>query len=313
MKFSRVWTVIAAGFVAAGAAWAFTMPGATPYDGLITFDPAAMPFPGNAGHINGGVGYSITSKGFDNDSKAQDLVNDVNLLAVPIDLGYAFDERWLADVTVQLLQPSVGDTSTFGIGDVWVKARGVWETGNDFYLGPRLGIKIPVGKVDYADTNLELGDDQMDIDFGAVAAKYGGETHFKATGQLGFRYRMKYTYSEYEPTTQTTYSYDVTPGTLIYVDLAPGFGVGPNQLFQVYVPIGYTTSMKDKVDVPANWPAGVPEPEGQSHNALYVGLYPKYELDELNTIGVKALYTAMGKNVPQGMFFALTVNSYIPF
>jgi hypothetical protein len=313
MKVSCLFVTIAVVLAAVGTAFGYTMPGYTPYDGLITFDHTGMPITAGAGHLNGAVGYWTANKAFADDSKAYDVAGDNTLIAVPIDLGYAFDEQWMADVTVQLLRPQTGNYDTFGLGDVWVKVRGLFDTGNDTLLGPRLAVKVPVGTVDYTDTAPELGDDQMDVDLAAVFSKYGGDTHFKASAQLGFRYRMKYTTSTYDTVSGNTYDIDTTPGMLIYIDAEPGFGIGPDQFFQIYVPIGYVTSMEDSLDYPANWPQGTPMPSGLSHNTFYAGLHPKYTLDENNTLGLKFLYPVMGKNVPQGMLVALTVDSFIPF
>jgi len=295
--------------VASGAALAFTMPAYTPYDGLITFDHMAMPLTPGALHINGAIGYGMASKGFDDDGDAQDLPDDATLLGIPLDIGYAIDERWLVDVTAQILNPKQGDADAFGLGDVWLKARALWETGPGFYLGPRLGVKFAVGE-DMPDdpATLPLGDGQMDIDFAAVASADNPEKVFKGSAALGFRYRMKKTYSEVDPSTGQSYDVSYTPGTMIYLDLAPGLGFGPDQQWRAHIPIGYVLTMEDKTD----YPDPVPDPEGTTTNALYVGVQPKYVIDENTTVGLKFLYTVMGKNVPQGMLIAATCDAFIP-
>jgi hypothetical protein len=185
-----------------------------------------------------------------------------------------------------------------GLGDLWVKGRGVWMTARDFYLGPRLAVKIPVGKVDYTDTKPELGDDQADVDLAVIAAKYGESTMFKFNGQLGFRYRMKYTVDNPDPIPDA----DVTPGMVVYTQLEPGLGVG-DQRFQVYLPIGYETSMENKID-------GTAVTDSDT-NALWVGLYPKYELDANNDLGLKFMMPVMGKNVPAATYVTLTYEAFI--
>ncbi len=314
MKLSHLTLVGAVVLVAAGAGLAFTMPGSTPYDGLIFYDPAALPLVPGALHIHGAIAFDMASKGFDKDGNSVDFGDmDQTIIGIPLNIGYAFDERWSADVTVQLLQNKIGDTSTFGLGDLWVKTRALWETGPDFYLGPRLAVKAPIGKWKDLDVDqLPLGDGQMDVDLAAVAAKYGTETPFKATGALGFRYRMKRSYSVTvvlpPPLGTQTYDVDYTPGMMIYTHLEPGLGIG-DQKFQLYVPIGYETTMEDKTEFSD---PSIPTPEGMTTSALYVGLHPKYAIDEYNTLGLSFLYTVMGKNVPQGMLIGLTANSYIP-
>jgi hypothetical protein len=307
MKLSRFIVWLALPLVGVGAAFAYTMPDTAPYDGLITIDRGGLPLIPETLHLNVGAGYWGTDKGFDKDGNSQDDPLNPNFLAVPLDIGYAFDQNYLADITLQILRPSYTypDPTTMeettynamGLGDLWIKARGIWETGPDFWVGPRLAVKIPVGKVDYESMDPDLGDDQMDIDVGVVAGKYGGETMFKFGGQLGFRYRMERSYS------MGGVDYKETPGLMIYTQLEPGIGTGSDQAFQIYVPIGYETSMASKSD-------GTEDPDSET-SSMYLGLYPKYELDERNAIGLKFLYPVFGANTPQGMYFTLTYDAFI--
>lgn len=307
MKLSRLVLLSALPLIAVGAAFGYTMPGNAPYDGLISIDPGGMPIVPGTLHVNAGVGYWSANKAYDEDGNSKDWDSKPNFLAVPLDIGYAFDKNYMADITLQILRPSytyidpvTAEETTYnamGLGDLWIKARGIWETGPDFWVGPRLAVKIPVGKVDYESTDPPLGDDQMDIDFAAVAGKYGDSTMFKFTGQLGFRYRMERTWSV------MGVDYDYTPGMMIYTQLEPGIGTGSDQAFQIYLPIGYETSMAAK--------SGGNTIDKSETSSLYVGLYPKYELDENNDIGLKFVYPLMGANTPQAMYFTLTYGGFI--
>jgi hypothetical protein len=305
-----------------GAAFGYTMPGYAPYDGLISIDPGGLPIVPETLHINAGVGYWMASKTFDNDGNSTTDDKKPNALLVPLDVGYAFNEHIMADVTLQILRSSYTMPATLtepekkvnamGLGDIWVKARGLWETATDFYLGPRLGVKIPVGTVDYEDTKPYLGDDQMDIDVALVAGKYGENTKFVMSGQAGFRYRMKKTVTV--PGYIPTFEYDYTPGMMIYLHAEPGIAVSSDQAFQIYVPIGYAMSMKDKADATGDWPdppAPTREEVEVDHSSLYLGLYPKYDLDDRNSLGLKFMYPVMGNNSPQGMYFTLTYSGFI--
>jgi hypothetical protein len=305
MRLSRLTAVLVLPLVAAGAAMAFTMPGYAPYDGLISIDPGGMPIVPKTLHVNAGVGYWSADKAFDVDGNSVDITTNPTAILVPLDIGYAFDENYMADITLQILRPSytysdLAEETTYnamGLGDIWIKARGIWETATDFYIGPRLAVKIPVGTVDYESTDPPLGDDQMDIDFAAVAGKYGESTMFKFTGQLGFRYRMERTYSI------MGIDFDYTPGMMIYTQLEPGIGTGSDQAFQIYLPIGYETSMAAK--------SGGEDITDSETSSLYVGLYPKYELDDNNVIGLKFVYPLMGANTAQAMYFTLTYGAFI--
>jgi hypothetical protein len=289
--------------IGAGFAFGYTFPGAWVYDGLITYDHGGMPVVPEALHFNVGAGYWMASERFDVDGEAQDLGGDIKLIAAPIDIGYAINDRILVDLTLQILNitttPDIGDeASAMGLGDVWIKGRYIAPLDNDLYMGGRLGVKIPVGKVDVEDDDPELGDDQMDIDLGLVAGLYPAEG-FAMNGQVGFRYRMDATVAH----PLTGEDVDFTPGMLIYLDVEPGYTMGPDN-FQVYVPIGYEMTMANKVDGE--------EATDSETSGLYVGVAPKYGIDANNLLGVKFLYPIMGKNVKKSMMFGLTYEGYLP-
>jgi hypothetical protein len=334
MKLSYFSLLLAVPLIAAGAASGYTMPDKAPYDGLISIDPGGMPIIPETLHLNVGAGYWSADKNFDDNGDTTSDTTKPNALLVPLDIGYAFNEHYMADVTFQVLRPSYTMITTdasgaetkesvnaMGIGDIWVKARGLWESATDLYLGPRLAVKVPVGKVDYQDNKPYLGDDQMDIDVGLVAGKYGESTMFVMSGQAGFRYRMEktgypktVTYPDPvnpEQTLSYTGEVDLTPGMMIYLHAEPGIAVSGDRAFQIYVPIGYEMSMKDDIAYPSDWSAEAPKPEGLDHSSLYLGLYPKYQLDERNAIGLKFMYPVMGNNSPQGMYFTLTYGAFI--
>ena len=299
--------VIAGLLFAAGPAAGYTFPDAWVYDGLITYDHGGMPLVGNSLHFNVGAGYWMASEWYDGDGEAEDLLIERSIIGIPIDVGYAINDRILVDVTLQVLSISLtpdpgittyGDTSATGLGDVWVKGRYIAPVGSDLYLGGRLGVKVPVGKVVYDMTAWEppLGDDQMDLDVGLVAGMYP-DAGFAMNGQLGFRYRMDATVEEMGN------EYSFTPGMLIYLDVEPGYTMGPEN-FQVYVPIGYEMTMASKFEEVEN--------EDSETSGLYVGVAPKYGLDANNVLGVKFLYPLMGKNVYKSMLIGLTYEGYIP-
>ena len=292
-------------FVMLGAAMAFgyTFPDAFVYDGLITYDHLGMPLVANSLHFNVGAGYLMFSEYYDKDGEAQDAFGDVSIIAVPIDVGYAINENILVDVTLQVLSTTVKpdffeEESAMGLGDVWVKGRYLAPISGNANLGGRLAVKIPVGKVDDG-TKPDLGDNQMDIDVAAVAGIFHDEG-FVMGGQLGFRYRMKETIEE-EIMPGQTEEFDFTPGMLIYLDTETGYSFGN---FEVYVPLGYEMSMKDKFDDE--------EFDDSETSGLYVGLAPKFAVDANNKLGLKFLYPLMGKNVPKSMLVGLTYEGYIP-
>lgn len=308
-------------FVLLGAAVAFgyTFPEAFVYDGLITYDHLGMPLVPNSLHFNVGAGYLMFSEAWLMNPVTEEYeltdIGDVSIIGVPIDVGYAINENILVDVTLQVLSTTVkptavGDpppeeTSAMGLGDVWVKGRYLAPVGENFNLGGRLAVKIPVGKVDYTDEDNkpELGDGQMDIDVAAVAGIFHDEG-FVMGGQVGFRYRMTETQTLLVPDPLTpglTIDVDYTPGMMIYLDTETGYSFGD---FAVYVPLGYEMTMASKTDDETD--------EDSETNGLYLGLAPKYALDANNTLGLKFLYPLMGQNVPKSMLVGLTYEGYIP-
>jgi hypothetical protein len=299
--------LIAAVLVAAGMAFGYTyshpvLYGMWVYDGLVTYDHGGLPVTPNALHFNVGAGYLMASEYFDEDGNAEDLGGDISVIGVPIDVGYAFNENLLVDLTLQILStsitPDAGDSvSAAGLGDVWVKGRYIAPV-DSFNLGGRLGVKIPVGAVDYTSEDPPLGDDQMDIDVAAVGSLYPDEG-FAFNGQIGFRYRMPADI-ELIPGFPTV---EVTPGTMIYLDLAPGYTMGADN-FQVYVPIGYFMTTDWKVDGETA--------ENSAENGLFVGVAPKYGIDANNMLGLKFLYPIMGTNTLNPILIGFTYEGYVP-
>jgi hypothetical protein len=278
----------------ATSAYAFgTWPGSYTYDGLIMKDRAGLPLTPSALHLNGGFFWrGLLGKSFDNNGDSQDDVSNENYLGLPaVDLGYAIDEKWEVALTFQLLYGPLGDYSEFGIGDMWFKARGLWQTGTDFYFGPRVAVKIPVG-----DDEKGLGDGQLDIDIGAVGAKYG-ETHFRLNGQLGFRYRLKRTY------TVAGVEYETKPGIMIYSLMEPGFGIGHANKFSFYFPIAFDYHAESSTNDVGNNDSGY---------TFGFGVKPAYALDQNNTLNLMFLFPLFGKAANQELYIGFTADSFIP-
>ena len=278
--------------LAANAYGYSTWPTAFPYDGLITKDRGGLPLTPGSLHLNGGFFYSdLLDKRFDENGDSID--ENFSAIGIPIDLGYAIDEKWEVALTFQLLRISaagnselgIPDMSEFGIGDMWFKARALWETGTDFYFGPRIAIKIPVG-----DDGKGLGDGQLDIDIGAVGAKYG-QSHFRFNGQLGFRYRLE------------NGDMKTKPGILIYSFMEPGLGVGRANKFSFYFPLAFEYHAASKLN-------GVSVNNGGY--ALAFGIKPSYALDQNNTLNLTFLYPIFGKSANKDLYIGFMYDSFIP-
>jgi len=265
--------------LAAGAYGYGTWPAAFTYDGLAAKDRGGLPLTPSALHLNGGFFYAdVLGKTFN--ANGDSIDEDHKTIGIPIDLGYAIDEKWEVDITFQLLRVS-NATSNFGIGDMWFKARALWETGTDFYFGPRIAVKIPVG-----DDAKGLGDGQLDIDIGAVGAKYG-QTHFRLNGQLGFRYRLE------------NGDTHVKPGIMFYSFMEPGVGVGRANKFSFYFPLAFEYHADGNV------------PNSGGYGFAF-GIKPAYALDQNNTLNLNFLYPIFGKNANKDLYIGFTADSFIP-
>lgn len=297
---------------AAVAAFAYTMPTKAPYDALISEDRGALPHPPNALLFDGAFVISSASKEYGKYGGATDLGYNWKLTAFPFGVGYAINEWLDAGVKLQFLHPDDGKGTVTGLGDVWVTTRAAWPLATDFYLGPRFGLKVPVGTVKAEDNTPDLGDNQMDLDFAAVLSKYGPSNIFQLNAQFGVRYRAKGDAVWLDKDSGSEFDYELKPATLLYADLAPGLGFGRRRAFKIYVPVGAAFSGQDEVFIPPDWPHNYAPPEGYEHNVVYVGLRPSYAFDDNNVLNFKALYNVKGSKVPQAMYFGLSYNASFP-
>jgi outer membrane protein OmpA-like peptidoglycan-associated protein/opacity protein-like surface antigen len=281
--------VLAAGAYADTWSKHYTWPKQFPYDGLVTKDRAGLPLTPNAIHLNGGFFYvGILNKYFDTDGDSLDDRHTNYALGFPLDIGYTFNGKWEVGCTLQVIKWSRTegvDQGDFGIGDMWIKGRKLFQAGEDFWVGPRIAGKIQLG-----DSHRELGDGQGDIDAGAVFAKYG-DSRFKLNGQAGFRYSLEDS------------DIDIQPGMQMYTFLEPGFGIGGSQKFIIYAPVGFGYHMESKRN-----DVGMDD----SGYGFTVGVKPAFALSDNHTINFTLLYPVFGKNANQELYVAVTTDSFIP-
>jgi outer membrane protein OmpA-like peptidoglycan-associated protein len=285
----KTFLVVTAVLATVVGSYGFTWPDHFTYDGLIVKDRAGLPMPSNSIHINGGFFYyGLLNKYYNDDGDSMDDAYSNYALGFPVDIGYTFNGKLEAAATFQLIRLSESngaDTSEFGLGDVWIKGRALFQPGEDFYIGPRIA-----GKIQGGNSHLGLGDGWGDIDGGVVFAKYG-DPRFKLNGSAGFRYSLEDT------------DVNVQPGSKIYTFLEPGFGIGGEQKFVIYVPVGFDYHMESKRNDVGMDNAGY---------GLTVGVKPSFEISDNHTLNVTLLYPVMGKNANQEMYIAFTTDSFFP-
>jgi|GEM_PF-2001876 len=269
-------------------AYAFTWPNHFTYDGLIVKDRGGLPMPSNSIHINGGFFYyGMLNEHYNNDGDSADDGYSSYALGFPVDLGYTFNGKLEVAATLQLIRLSVSngtDRSEFGLGDVWIKGRALFQPGESFYVGPRIA-----GKFQGGNSHLGLGDGWGDLDAGMVFAKYD-DSSFKLNGSAGFRYSFED--RDYDPPYQ--------PGVKIYSFLEPGFSVGSK--FTIYVPVGFEYHADTKRGDISRY-AGY---------GLTLGAKPSFALSDNHTLNFTLLYPITGKNANQEVYLAFTTDSFIP-
>jgi hypothetical protein len=276
------------------------------YDGLNTNDCIYAPGVADSLHARAGFYYyGLLNKYYDAEGESQDDyaegVDGSNYaMLIPIDVGYNFNGVAQLDIGLQLINWS-NDTGVagadkegeFGLGDLWVKARGIFQVGPEWYLGPRLGFKAAIGDIEKG-----LGDDQHDVDLGVWVSKARLGNNFRAKANLGFRYRLARTVE-----VAGAADLEVTPGMMIYARIEPGFAITPE--FEAYGIIDFVNAFASKTD-------GNEDVDSESMG-LSVGVRPTYFIDGNNAVSAEVQYPVMGDNIDQELLFGFNYEGYIPF
>jgi len=106
----------------------------------------------------------------------------------PLDLGFAFDERWSASFVLPLCYIVSWDGDRkFAIANPWIKGKFIPKLTPNFSLGPRIAFRLPVGTDIYS---LE----DMAFDFAALM-HVGYNTAFTLDAQIGMT--LEFRFGEY--------------------------------------------------------------------------------------------------------------------
>ena len=267
------------------------------YDGLNTNDCIYAPGVADSLHARAAFYYmGLLNKHYDAEGESQEdypITEGKNTyMFIPIDVGYNFNNVAQVDIGLQLLNYSwddgvdaTEDASEFGLSDLWIKARGIFQVGPEWYLGPRLGFKAAIG-----DEEKGLGSGQHDIDLGLWVGKERAGNNFRANAALGFRYRLED-------------DNNVQPGMMVYGRLEPGFAITPE--FEAFGIIDFTTAFTAK-----NNGNDITDSEAMG---LSVGVRPTYFIDGNNAVSAEVQYPVMGDNIDQELLFGFNYDGYIPF
>lgn len=263
------------------------------YDGLNTNDCIYTPGTSDSLHARAGFYYmGLLNKYYDAEGESQEITgNTYYAMYIPIDVGYNFNNVAQLDIGLQLMKwdnsPDVGEaTGEFGLSDLWIKAKGIFQVGPEWYLGPRLGFKAAIG-----DDEKFLGDGQHDIDFGLWVGKTREGCDFRGKANLGLRYRLENSDNEYQP------------GMAIYARVEPGYAITPE--FEAFGIIDFVNAFASKT-------AGTEITDSEAMG-LSVGVRPTYFIDDHNAVSAEFQYPVMGDNIYQEILFGVNYDAYIPF
>ena len=317
-------------------------------------------------YLAGGLEYGMDNALYNKDSEKREPLDPnydfkANNIWVPIKIGYSFNEMFSAGIVIPLYMPSsetttsneegnavtVKQTNT-GLANPWIWGKGVFALGGGFLLGPRLGIKIPVGAYTIEDQAKDLfddpqadekaltGDKSLAIDIAALFACRPESCPFRLDGQLAVRYSMegKYSWDEtWYPTTGDSYDVSVeytdTPGMTLNFKAMPGIAFGSKYEFETYLIADYyrlLTDTKVKETITADTWVTTTEDDSEGGMLFSVGLKQDWAPDANNTVELKFLYDVMvaggefdpsigGDNTwytPGGMAVGLGYFGYIP-
>jgi hypothetical protein len=245
------------------------------------------------------AGYNTASNFFDNNGDNQSGI-DMTYTQIPIRAGFAFNQYWTAYFLLPLGQYHVESAdSDFGLSNPWLVAKWVRQTGNGFFMGPRLGFRFPFASstIENSGDKLPLGDKNFAIDLAAVGRSHPESRAFRLDASAGIRYYLEASYDVGGG------SFDYQPGMFYYISAEPGFAWGRAKDLATYVILRYEGAGDSKTD-------GTSDDDTFFH--FDAGLKQDWMIDENNCLELRGTYTVMGKNYPQYIQFALGYNGIIP-
>jgi len=280
---------------------------------------------------------------------------------VPIRAGYSFNKSFSSGFVIPFVSflhktkaaygiPEEHESNT-GIGNPWVWGKVISSVSDGFFIGPRFGVKIPIGaytleeqRSDFynnSSVNLKatLGDKSWAFDIAVLYGARSNSSSFRMDGHLALRYSIKgrYKYDEYY-----TYSYpdwqtgepvvvtatrkvvrDISPGMWLDFCFMPGIALGDDDI-ESYLCFNFSKMLTAYKSVTTT--AGIAEPEvvTRGGSIFSVGVKFDYLIDYKNTLELKFIYDLVAyggeKNeyltssepMPAGMSVGIGYFGYIP-
>lgn len=171
---------------------------------MITFENTAQNFTPKAFIANGHFAYykfgGTATGGF---------------LAIPLEIGFAFDERWSASFVLPLVKTMPnGGGGNFGIDQPWLKGKFIPMIAPNISLGPRIAFRLPLA------SNTINPIKAMAIDFAGLV-HLGYKTAFKLDAQIGMTLELS----------KTIATVDHKAASPFYFIAEPGYAFNPKMSF----------------------------------------------------------------------------------
>ena len=247
------------------------------WDELITNDTSSIKETGNVS-IDGTLMWRSASKFYNQDSKSQDLANDMTSMSLPLRGKYCVSDFVQTFAIIQIISTDNGVDSNTGLGDIWLGAK--WAVMPDGLFTIRGALDLPIG-----DDKNNLG---KPGGFGLDAGFLTGITNgpIDLNGQFGLRYNAEDADTKIEP------------GIGVYLTGQAGYIL--TEQISGNLGMEFMSWGENKVNNQTD--------KGSEVNWLELSIGPRYKFNETIALFLDATYDILGKNTPMSMGFILGFN-----
>ncbi len=253
---------------------------------MITFENCAQNYTPKALIANGHFVFYMSEAVADARDKA---------IHFPLDVGFAFDERWSASFVLPLVKTMpVDDPITpdvekgkFGLADPWIKGKFIPMLGPNISVGPRIAFRLPVGTDGIAVKH-------MAIDFAGLF-HMGYTTAFKLDAQVGMTLELA--------------KDNVKSPSPFYFVAEPGYAFNPKMSFCGIIGVAIPVLKGEELD-PTN-PGQTRDVDG--FKEYWVGEKFNWKLSPNVTINEVFSYRLGDSDTTKDLYFGAGVTATIPF
>jgi maltoporin len=238
------------------------------WDELISNDTSYISESGTVS-IGGKLMYRTASKMYDQNSKSQDLGNDMTLMAIPLRGKYSVNDFVQTFALIQIISADNGIDSNTGLGDIWLGAK--WAVRPDGLFTIRGALDLPIG-----DDKKGLGKTGgYGLDVGFMTG-IRSESAIDLSGQFGLRYNSEDTDTKIEP------------GIGVYLDGQVDYNF--TEKFGANIGLEFMSWAEGKVNNVTD--------KSSEINWLEVSIGPNYKFNDKINLYIDVTYDILGKNTP---------------